>query len=264
MNWNKVFSEMKACHMQQLILQWSRHGVVDFLKDDTWLRTILESAHQYGIQVIIGLYGDNQYFKVIENAELDLSGYFKSLFAINQEQAHRVYQIAQDYESFAGWYLTEEIDDLHFQTLSRQELLKAYLQNMAVALACLSDHPLYLSGFYSNQTSPQEYAKVFGDITQKKYRILLQSGIGAQLVDFQESREYLTAFRKLFGTQCIPVVEAFAMREENNITTMDFALFNRQMALVQEGKKEQKIALFSLRYFQNKRFLTEYRKHYCY
>jgi len=262
--WDEVFKTMERCHMNQLILQWSRHGVVDFMREETWLQTILEHADKYQIEVIVGLYGDNNYFKVIEKSKLNLSDYFQSLHEISFKQAQKVYQVAKKYKSFGGWYLTEEIDDLNFQSRDRKKNLKTYLQNMASSLDNIASRPLYVSGFYSKQMNPQEYTEMFMEITQNKYHILLQSGVGANLVNLEESQRYIDIFSQHFSNKCIPVLEAFVIDANKSIHPMEFNALNRQIELVQKYNRGEKLALFSLRYFLDDTLLHQYQDHYGY
>lgn len=262
--WDEVFQTMKRCHMDQLILQWSRHGVVDFMKEDVWLQRILEHADKYQIEVLVGLYGDNHYFKVIQDSKLNLSEYFHSLHKMNLDQAQKVYRIAKKYKSFGGWYLTEEIDDLHFQGKNREKNLKAYLQNMANSLENIASKPLYMSGFYSKQMTPQAYTEMFMEITQNRYHILLQSGVGANLVNLEESQRYIDTFSQHFKNKCIPVLEGFVIDDNKRIYPMEFNALNRQIELVQKENRGERLALFSLRYFLDDRVLLYYQDYYGY
>ena len=65
-NWNSTFKKLQQAQIETIILQWSRFGVVDFMKKDIWLKTILSYAQKYNIKVIVGLYGDDNYFKMLE------------------------------------------------------------------------------------------------------------------------------------------------------------------------------------------------------
>jgi len=261
--WDNVFKQMNECEINQLILQWSKHGVVDFTQNKIWLQNILSLAEKYQVEVVIGLYSDDKYFKVIENSRNNLRDYFQRHLRKNIQHAEQVYAIARDYKSFAGWYLYEEIDDLNYQDYSRQFALKEYLQSMAKALKTISVRSLYVSGFYSNRMTPCVYSDMLDNVIQQEYKLLLQSGIGAKLVDVEESVQYIQSFANNYKGEFTPIVEAFIVGE-SNITAMDFASLNRQIELVQKNAMREKVSLFSLRYFLHSTLIDSYKDRYCY
>jgi len=247
-DWNISFQKMREAKIDKLILQWSRFGVVDFLKDDRWLVNILTNAQKYNIKVIIGLYGDDRYFKTLENRETNIKKYLSKLETINIKQAQKIYNIAKDYSIFGGWYIYDEIDDTNFKEPQREIYLKNYLQSMADKLNKISPKERYISGYFSNHIKPKEYVKMFLDITQKRYTVLVQSGIGANLVNPQNSIRYMIEFHKSFNAKFIPIVEGFEFKNLE-AKSIDFSSLQQQIKLLQQSSQIDKVALFSLRYF---------------
>lgn len=262
MEWDNVFKEMHTCHIEKLILQWSKYDVVDFMQSDSWLTEILSQAQKHNIKVIIGLYGDNKYFKTLENPTTDVPKYLEYLLKMNTLQAKKVYAIAQNYSAFDGWYVYDEIDDTNFNTTPREEALKNYLQSLASTLNTITKRPLYISGYFSNAMSPLEYTRMFSNITQKNYTVLLQSGIGANLVDNNNSSLYMRTFSEQFQGQFIPIVEGFTMKD-SNITAIEFKALEAQIDLLKSSANIHQTSLFSLRYFLDKKLLHNYKTKYC-
>lgn len=261
MKWKHIFKEMRACQIEQLVLQWSRHGVVNFLQDEVWLTEILAQAQKYNIKVIVGLYADDKYFKTLENPDISIEDYLDYLHKINIEQAHKIYTVAKQYESFAGWYVYDEIDDTNFGTVKRQETLKKYLQKLASSLENIAEYPIYISGYFSNHMSPEVYTKMFSDVTQKKYTVFLQSGIGAQLVNDSNSSTYMQEFSKSFTGNFIPIVEGFTFKD-GKIIAIDFDKLEQQIKLLKSSSNIEQSSLFSLRYFFDEKLIKAYKAKY--
>jgi len=262
MNWEKNFNKLKQANIETLILQWSKFGVVDFIKDEEWLKEILSIANKYDIKVIVGLYGDDKYFKTLENRKTDVEKYLNNLYTQNIQQAEKIYTIAQNYDSFNGYYIYDEIDDTNFEEKSRQKYLKNYLQKMAHTIKGISNHPIYLSGYFSKHMTPTEYSHMITDITQEKYTLLLQSGIGAELVNSIESSQYMKTFSKEFKGSFIPIVEGF-MFKNSKIQAIDLLRLKSQINLLKKATNMQVLSLFSLRYFLDDKLFRPYILEYC-
>jgi hypothetical protein len=254
-DWEARFKEMRACQIDTLIIQWSRFGVVDFLKEDKWLTEILTQAKKYHIGIVVGLYGDEQYFKILESPQTNRKEYFQTLLHRQIIQAKKVYAIAKRYTIFKGWYIYDEIDDTNFNGRNRELVLKNYLQKLANRLELISPHPRYISGYFSSKMTPHAYSKMFSNITQKRYTVLLQSGIGANLVNYQKSRSYMQSFNRDFEGDYIPIVEGFKI-VNSQIISSDFQSLKEQIEEVKKATQKEQVSLFSLRYFL-KRELTE-------
>lgn len=261
MEWNHIFKEMHTCQIEALVLQWSRYGVVDFVRDDRWLTEIFTEAQKYNIKVIVGLYADDQYFKKLEHSHINLEDYLTYLHKVNIEEAQKIYNIAKNYHAFSGWYLYDEIDDTNFATPKKQELLKEYLQSLASSLDTIAQYPLYISGYFSNHMSPKAYTKMFSYITQQKYTVFLQSGIGALLVDETNSSSYMQEFHHNFTGKFIPIVEGFTFKE-GKIVAIGFERLEEQIALLKSSSNIERSSLFSLRYFFDEKLIEAYKTKY--
>ena len=262
MDWEDNFKKLQQAGIKTLILQWSKFGVVDFMKEDKWLSTILSYAQQYKIKVIVGLYGDNKYFKVLENRDTDVENYLSNLHRQNIKQAKKIYTVAKKYSSFDGYYIYDEIDDTNFIEKNRQKYLKKYLKAIADSIEKISPHPLYLSGYFSGQMLPHNYVHMLSNITQERYTLLLQSGIGAKLIDNNTSSLYMQTFAKEFKGKFIPIVEGFTVKS-SKVQAIDPLSLQRQINLLKKSANTSKLSLFSLRYFLDKQLFSAYLLEYC-
>ncbi len=258
--WREIFSTMNSFGIKILILQWSRYDVVDFMKQKGWLEEILKEAEAKNIKVIVGLYSDNKYFKNIENKSLNLSSYFDTIYNINIQQAKQVYSVAKEFSNFLGWYFTEEIDDLNFKEKKKEEALKAYFKRLSKGIKRVANRPIFLSAFYGQNSPPKEYASMLNRVIPKRIHLLLQSGVGAKLVKFEESKSYMRKFKKSYKANFIPIVELFTI-ERREIKTMEFEMIKKQIEFFSKNRIGRSIALFSLRYLFSDKLLKAYIKY---
>ena len=257
MNWNSNFKKLHQAGVDTIILQWSKFGVVDFLKKEKWLKNILHNAQNHNIKVVVGLYGDDKYFKTLEKKETNVEIYLNSLLHKNILQAKKIYNIAQKYNSFSGYYIYDEIDDTNFININKEKYLTAYLKSMAKSLKKISSHRLYISSYFSKHMPIEEYIGFISDIVDNRYTLLLQSGIGANLVNEKESSRYMKIFSKKFKGDFIPIVESFKMNK-GKIEAIDIDSLKRQIDILSKSANSSKLALFSLRYFLEDELFTNY------
>lgn len=133
---------------------------------------------------------------------------------------------------------------------------------MANYIAKISNHPLYISGYFSKQMSPSNYARMLSKSLQKRYTLLLQSGIGAKLVDSNTSDLYMKTFSKEFNGRYIPIVEGFRFKD-SKIQAIGFLNLQKQINLLKKSANTSKLSLFSLRYFLDKELFSAYLLEYC-
>ena len=251
---NKSIKKLSSLGVKQLVIQWSKHGSTDFTQQKNFFRNVFQSAQKYKIKVIVGLYADDQYFQKIDDNKVDLKYYLFELEKENISQAKRVWESVKEYDSFGGWYIYDEIDDKHFRSEEKQKILKNYLQNMADDLDEISSKPLYISGFYTMKMDPIDYAEMFSYITQHRFIVMPQSGVGAKLLQNFEAEIYLKEFLDHYKEKFIPIVEVFGGSFE------DFLI---QLKTIQNATKKQFVGAFSLRYILDKDFLHKYEEKFC-
>jgi len=258
--WERVFFTMHSLGLKILILQWSRYDMVDFIKNKVWLEKILEEAKVQNIQVVVGLYGDNRYFKNIEDKKLNLPIYFDKLYKINIQQAQKIYKVAKNFSNFSGWYFVEEVDDLNFKEKRREKALKVYWKRLSCEIDKVADRAIYLSAFYGQNSSPQEYAEMLNRVVPKGVHLLLQSGIGAKLVNLKESKNYMQKFKMSYKGEFSPIVELFTIGKKE-IIAMEATLVQKQIEFLRDNQIGNSIALFSLRYLFTDELLRAYNYH---
>jgi len=248
LNWDKKFQQMKDKKIDTLILQWTQYGQYNFLQQDKWLKNILENAQKNNIKIIIGLYADENYFNTLQDDATNIEKYLNELKNKNIKQAKQIFKISKKYNSFFGWYIYDEINDTFFRSKSKQLLLHNYLTHLASQLKNIKEKPLYLSGYFSMAMDPSDFAVMFSYITAQQYTVLLQSGVGAKLVNMRESSIYMDAFYKSYNADFIPIVESFniVQGKAKRISQDDRC---NQMKMLEKSTKQKSFSLFSMRYF---------------
>ena len=260
-NWKSTFHQLKKSHINTMVLQWSHYGVVDFMHNPQWLKSILNEAKKEDIQIIIGLYADDKYFKKIEQKNLNRSSYFQELKQKSIAQAKEIYTVSKHYNNVVGWYIYEEIDDLHFQTLKEQKELKKYLTSLNKELLAISNYPCFISSFFAKHSSQQAYITMLHNVLGEEYKLFLQSGVGANLVNSKESSAYLNQSEKTLKHKVIPIIEAFIFHK-GKIESTSFNALEQQIKKIQKVYGEKPMALFSLRYFLFEPLLENYKEAY--
>jgi len=109
--------------------------------------------------------------------------------------------------------------------------------------------------------NPKKYCTMMSDITNKEYTLLLQSGIGANLVNSKISAQYAQTFQQEFQGKFIPIIEAFKFKN-SKIQAIDFLSLKRQIDLLTASNKHPSLSLFSLRYFLNEKLFDAYLSKY--
>lgn len=171
--WQQIWRASAAQGARTLIVQWTAYGDSSFGGPNGWLERSLKSAHDAGLQLVLGLYMDPAYYQ--RQSELDTPG----LEAYWQHQLGR--SLAQQRllrEQWklpvAAWYLPMELDDWHFQASERRQALQSQLKDFAGQLA----GPLQLSAFTGGKLAPQVYGSWLGDIAGLGIQVWWQDGAG--------------------------------------------------------------------------------------
>jgi hypothetical protein len=203
--WQLRLDKLLAAGYQSVLVQWTSYQVTSFLTADAkqydkngWLPRLIERANGHDISVIWGLHGDPEFFNAIAGEDQELN---QHLLELKQQHLRNIKLIAPqwaDSESFKGWYLPEEIDDLHWQTPQRQLLLLNYLQAMVkIIRAVTPNQPIYMSTFFSGAQTPDAYALWLKSLSEQTGVIwLIQDGLGTKRMSNLETMRYLQAVAK--------------------------------------------------------------------
>ncbi|MBH3426705.1 DUF4434 family protein [Pseudomonas alkylphenolica] len=231
--WRTLWKATRAQGGKTLIVQWTAYSDSEFGGADGWLAKSLRSAHEQGLQLVLGLYMDAAYYQRINEVDsAGLSAYWKVLLKRSLSQQRSV---SQDWKlPVAGWYLPMELDDLHFQDPLRRQALFTQLQNFNHRL----DAPLHISTFSAGHLSPGANAKWLEELAGLKIQVWWQDGAGTGRLPLLVREQYLAALPCAIGI----VREAFRQ------TSREGQPFTAVAAPPASDKGCHPTAVFSLRY----------------
>ncbi|WP_442113913.1 DUF4434 family protein [Pseudomonas sp. NUPR-001] len=231
--WQALWQATSAQGGKTLIVQWTAYGDSDFGGADGWLANSLRSAHEQGLQLVLGLYMDAAYYQRIDALDSPgLAAYWKAQLGRSLTQ-HATLQ--RDWKlPVAGWYLPMELDDVHFSDPLRRQALYSQLQAFQQRL----DAPLHISAFSSGRMSPAANAGWLQQLGGIPSQVWWQDGAGTQRLTPWIRQQYLSALPCSIGL----VQEAFRQ------TSAPGQPFRAVAASVQRPTHCHPAAVFSLRY----------------
>ena len=96
---------------------------------------ILEAAGRVGLEVVLGLGHDPEYWRMIETRADVLDVYFRVRNTRNLRLQEALLENFGNNPDWTGYYLSEEIDDLNWREPDRERVFRQYL------LRSGTDHP---------------------------------------------------------------------------------------------------------------------------
>lgn len=186
--WQQIWRASAAQGAKTLIVQWTAYGDSDFGGASGWLARALKSAHDNGLQLVLGLSMDPAYYQ--RQSELDTPG----LEAYWQHQLGRSLaqqrQVSQQWQlPVTAWYLPMELDDWNFQAVERRQALQRQLKDFAGQLKA----PLQLSAFTGGKLAPQVYGHWLGQIAGLGVQVWWQDGAGTGALPERVRQAYAAA-----------------------------------------------------------------------
>ncbi len=221
-DWRELFGYFNKLRLSQIIIQWSAIDNVAFYPSPYYrslprppLKTILDLADEYRIDVFIGLAYDTQYWRKINGEPKTLGAHFKHFYERSVRVADELSPLVTKHPSFQGWYIAEEIDDINWRTAEDQQILFKYLQRLSQRLHTITpDKRVALSGFSNAALSPADFQSFWlallgsADIDV----VLFQDGIGVNKLQIDNLPRYLASINKAAsaaGAELQVVIETF-------------------------------------------------------
>lgn len=204
--WEREFALMKGVGMEHLILQWTADSknmttvypsdISGFEQNTTsdLVAKVLNMGEKYDIDVYLGLQLNEDWF-----------GKYTGDQAWINEQGDVAVSLASDLwmkyknsSSFAGWYLSFEVDNWNFKDESQWKILTDFYNKVTDSINGFEEQkPIMISPFYNTVggLNSKQWEDMWGYIlTHSKIDILaLQDGVGAGHVKNEKLAEWFKA-----------------------------------------------------------------------
>lgn len=188
--WAALMQDIKNQGFEQLILQWSRYG--DSFSSAEQMDALEEKvliAADNGLQPVLGLYFDPEFYSLQKQPVRALESYLRKLRSKDIEQAlHWQERLGP---LISGWYVSAEIDDENWREASRQEALLQWLDEIITELHLIDDNPVYISTFFTGKMAPAAYERLLSKIRASGYHIWVQDGAGVAVLTKENRSLYL-------------------------------------------------------------------------
>lgn len=231
--WWRLLQASRSLGMRTLYLQWSAWGEFDFSRarlprGEPFVATLLSLAAELDMRLHLGLAADPAFGTQLALPAVQLAPYLAGLRRRSLDMAHALAPLAGASPAFAGWYLPEEIDDLHWRGAARSALLREHLSTQQRQLEeVLPGGAVSISAYLSGQPAAHEFIDLWTELWQQiPLRLLLQDGAGVHRLT---APQWLARARPL-AQQAVTlrrdlsvVVELFEQRSGPPLDTDDFS-----------------------------------------
>ncbi len=197
--WQTLFGYLAELGVREVVIQWSRYDGIDYSGLTGW---VLELAGRAGMGVWVGLAHESSWWRALEEGAPDAR--LRRTAEAHLELAAELKSVVRGQRAFRGWYLPEEIDDVHWQGAAAGGLHE-HVKGMRRRL-----RPLAMSGFSNGRTAPAELGRFWRQVSGGGLdRVLFQDGIGAGKLTLENWPGYLQALGRGLGRRLTVVVECF-------------------------------------------------------
>lgn len=260
--WRREFATLSDLGLGTLVVQWCREPGLSHLApapdaplpSTSTVATLLRLANEQGVELYLGLYHDPAFWTRIAAPAPEVQGYLRGLANTHLAVARELVTLASGAASFRGFYIPQEIDDLHWRKADKRALLADYLKTLHTGLRGLAPGAAVLvSTFAKGHTSPRGFAAAWAEwlAAAPLDAVLFQDGFGDGSHSAATLTRYLEELAALGGpTRLWSVVETFRVLEQGEgvfrADSAPFARVREQLA-VAAPFSDRRVA-FSLRY----------------
>ncbi|MBI5281219.1 MAG: DUF4434 domain-containing protein [Candidatus Solibacter usitatus] len=201
--WSRLYQHLSEIGVTELVVQWSRYDDIGYVP------LVLRAADECDARdwtLHAGLAHHSQWWTALEQGPAARAQALARAFAAHLECARELAPLARR-RCFRGWYLPEEIDDVHWQAAAGVDALCGHLSRLHHSL-----HPLSAGGFTSGRAAPSTLARFWAHLRResKLDTVLFQDGIGAGNLSLPQWETLLPVLSRSVGPRRLRVVvEAF-------------------------------------------------------
>ncbi|MEW5895736.1 MAG: DUF4434 domain-containing protein [Candidatus Omnitrophota bacterium] len=216
--WRELFLYFREMELKHLIVQWIVYDGISFFDNPfglSPLEIILGLADAEGMTVSVGLAMDTAYWQKIGGDPDEVNAYLDDAFVLSRQTAIQVNEMAGRHPSFQGWYIPQEVDNVHWMKAQRRRILSRYLRDLCSSLRSISpDKSVSVSGFANSEVNPEALERFWTKLlTETKVdTVLFQDGIGAGNIGGDETPAFLGPVlkaAKAAGCEFHVIIEVF-------------------------------------------------------
>lgn len=171
--WQRLWRDSVSNGVDTLIVQWTRYGQEDFGGADGWLAQALRSAEAQGLELVLGLAYDPDYYSTLPDPRR-FATYWHAQLTRSLDQRQRL--LASWGLDPVGWYLPLELDDQLFREPTTRQELRRQLRDVVTRVG----RPLHVSAFSAGFLAPHVMADWLGSLDDAGLRVWWQDGQGTQ------------------------------------------------------------------------------------
>jgi hypothetical protein len=225
-DWRRLFDEFEALAITNVFLQWTVLDRTAFFPTSRYrpsraalLPVVLNLAARVGMHVWIGLHLDTRYWEEIKQDPDRIGSYFRErLRDLTLLLADLDRSVAEP--PFAGWYVTDEIDDQTWQDGAKRDVLRQYLSDSVAQLRSYRPgSKVAISGFTNSTSDPDAVAAFWADILKSSAidLLLFQDGVGEKKLRLADVPKYYAALLytvRGVGADVGGIVELFSLKSD--------------------------------------------------
>ncbi|RJT18133.1 DUF4434 domain-containing protein [Buttiauxella izardii] len=189
--WQSVLNKLKGQGIDTLVLQWTRYD--DAFRDGesrAWLEHKAQLTRASGLNLVIGLAADGQFFERQKQPLPALENYLNRLRADDVSVAKRWVEVLGE-NAITGWYISSELDDRRWREPQMQQTAQNWLTKTRLSLAAVADKPVAVSSFFAGNMTPDSYSKWVKTLSHSGVKVWVQDGAGTQMLTEAERSLYL-------------------------------------------------------------------------
>lgn len=224
--WEALFDTYHRLGICEIIVQWvvyedatDNSGNPTYEYDLSVIDKVLCYAEQYGMYVTVGGVFLNTFWKQIQADPEVLKVHLMRIRRGTTKAIETIVPQLQCSPAFAGWYISQEIDDRTWLGETHTGILCTFLKDLYSDLnALVPNQPLSVSAFSNGWASPEKLGLFWRTVADEVGvgRVLFQDGVGVRKLAVEEVPIYLKGLHEqMMGSCCTvqPVVEIFTQLE---------------------------------------------------
>jgi hypothetical protein len=246
----------------ELVVQWSKVDEVTFYPTGrapapaaaAVLPAVLRHADEHGMKVTVGLAHDTAYWTKVARDPALVAVYLAAQEQRSVAVARELVPVVAPHRAFAGWYITEEIEDGSWKAPKAREVLFDHLRRLAGRVhAVRPGATVAISGFSNAETDPATCFEFWRALLRAAPIdvLMFQDGVGARKQRLSFLPLYLGAVRDATaaaGRDLQVIVETFDQVSDTPFKAVPapWERLERQLALAAAHSSRRGVLAFSI------------------